>query len=72
MKYKCIAPFSLEKYDEDGFGTGEVREVKVGEIYENGTESIIGGEVRLNSTVTSKWLEISRDTLNKYFVEVRE
>lgn len=72
MKYKCVAPFSLEKYDEDGFSTGRLMGVTVGEIFETGTESIIGGEVRLNSTVTPKWLEISRAMLEKYFIEVKE
>lgn len=70
MKYKCIAPFSLDEYDENGFSTGEIHEVKAGEIYEIGAERIIDGEIHLNSDTS--WLEISREMLEKYFVEVKE
>lgn len=70
MKYKCMSPFSLKKYDEDGFSTGKVICIDAGEVFEVGTENITGGEIRLNSRV--KWLEISKKTLNKHFVKVEE
>lgn len=68
MKYKCIVPFSISKCDGNGFSIGRLIGAAVGEIFETGNERI----VHLNSIATPKWLEISRATLEKYFVEVKE
>lgn len=74
MRYKCVTAFYLEKYDCDGFSTDEYTEVNTGEVYEVGDSDIIGGEIHLDGTNVNRWIEISKETLEKYFeeVEIRE
>lgn len=70
MRYKCISPFSLEKYDGDGFWTGEHMGVEPGEVYETRDRDIIGGEIHLDGINVNRWIEISKETLDEYFEEV--
>lgn len=70
MKYKCINPFMLDTYDNDGFYVGEHMEIKAGEIYEVGNEKIIDGEIHLDGVNVNRWIEISKETLDEYFEEV--
>ena len=70
MKYKCIKTFVLDSYDDDGFYTDGYMEIKVGEVYEVGNEKIIGGDIHLDGVNVNRWIEISKETLEEYFVEV--
>lgn len=70
MKYKCIKTFVLDSYDDDGFCVDGYMEIKVGEVYEVGNKKIIDGEIHLDGVNTNRWIEISKETLEKYFVEV--
>ena len=45
-------------------------EIEVGEIYEVGNEKIIDGEIHLDGVNVNRWIEISKETLEKCFVEV--
>lgn len=76
MRY-CICKngFEIDKYDDDGFSTGRCMNIKKGTKFclSDDKYRIIGGSdtVRLDSE-GGIWLEISPDTLNKYFEEVIE
>lgn len=69
MKYKCMKPFMVDSYD-DGFYTDGYMEIKIGEVYEVGDEKIIDGEIHLDGVNVNRWIEISKETLEKHFVEV--
>lgn len=71
MKYKCIKPFMLDTYDNDGFYTDGYMEIKTGEVYEVGNEKIIDGEIHLDGVNVNRWIEISKETLDEYFEEVK-
>ena len=70
MKYKCVKAFTLDTYDGDGFYVDGYMEIEVGEVYEVGNENIIDGEIHLDGVNVNRWIEISKETLEKYFVEV--
>ena len=70
MKYKCVKAFMLDTYDDDGFYVDGYMEIKVGEVYEVGNENIIDGEINLEGVNVYRWIEISKETLGKHFVEV--
>ena len=69
MKYKCVKAFTLDTYD-DGFYVDEYMEIEVGEVYEVGNEKIIDGEIHLDGVNVNRWIEISKETLEKHFAEV--
>lgn len=73
MKYKCIKDFAVDSYNTDGFLIeNSPRVINKGEIYtldETGC-TIIGGEVHLDHE-NGSWLEITKDSLNEYFKEVK-
>ena len=72
--YKCIKGFSLERYDDDGFEVeGEyltVEENSIWNVPEDTDCRFIGGEIRLENGDMG-WLEISKDTLEEYFIDIR-
>ena len=70
MKYKCVKAFTLDTSDGDGSYVDGYMEIEVGEIYEVGNEKIIDGEIHLDGANVNRWIEISKETLEKYFVEV--
>lgn len=70
MKYKCVKAFTLDIYDGDGFYVDGYMEIEVGEVYEVGNEKIIDGEIHLDGVNVNRWIEISKEMLGKYFVEV--
>lgn len=72
MKYKCAKAFTVDKCDDDGFYTDGYIEIEVGEVYEVGNENIIDGEIHLDGVNVNRWIEISKETLEKHFVEVEE
>lgn len=71
MEYRCIKGFAVDSYDDDGFLIENNHQViEEGEVYtldETGS-TIIGSEVHLDHKDGS-WLELSRDSLEKYFEE---
>lgn len=68
--YECVVDFELEKYDEDGFWTEEYVTIRKGSQWEIDSESdIIGGEIHLDNVDGTQWIEISKETLNRYFKE---
>ena len=72
MKYICTESFSVEMFDDDGFLTGEYLDINAGEEYETEDSSfrIIGGPdtIRLECK-NGNWLEITEETLNRFFIE---
>lgn len=70
MRYKCVKAFPLDTYDDDGFYVDGYMEIEVGEVYEVGNEKIIDGDIHLDGANVNRWIEISKEMLEKYFVEV--
>lgn len=75
-KYRCKKSFVVDEYDADGFlienSQTIIEEGSSYELGENGT-TIIGGEVHLDSIEDScSWLEITKETLEEYFEEVKD
>lgn len=69
-RYKCKKPFCVEKYDDDGFLIeNDVVVIDKGKIYEldESGNTIIGGEVHLDSVDDGSWLEITKERLEEYF-----
>ena len=72
MKYKCANEFYIEIYDETWMPTGEYKTIPAGTIWElDESTNNIGGEVHLDND-DEGWIEISRDTFEECFEEVRE
>ena len=71
MKYKCVKAFTLDAYDDDGFYVDGYTKIEVGEVYEVGNENIICGEIHLDGVNVNRWIEISKETLEKHFEEVK-
>lgn len=72
-RYKCKKPFCVEKYDDDGFLIeNDVVVIDKGKIYEfdESGNTIIGGEVHLDSFDDGSWLEITKEHLEEYFDEL--
>lgn len=69
-KYKCIQEFEVPRFDDDCGSTDDIMVVCEGTFWEiDDGYKLIGGEVRLISDNLS-WLEINKETLDKYFKEV--
>ena len=60
-------PYSVEKYDDNGFPTDEWLEFEIGSEWEITDDSYIGGDIHLNGLTHNVWIEISRDTFTEYF-----
>ena len=73
MRYKCIKNLYIDKYDEDGFSTGEWFFVTVGSIWEvdNDTPKIIGDNDTVRLVSEYKWIEILKSTLLEHFEEIK-
>ena len=72
MKYRCINEFYIEIYDEGWMPTGEYRTIPVGTVWDlDESTNNIGGGVHLDND-DEGWIEISRDTLEECFEEVKE
>lgn len=72
MRYKCVKAFTVDTYDDDGFYSDGYMEIEVGEVYEVGNGKIIDGEIHLDGVNVNRWIEISKEMLEKHFVEVEE
>lgn len=72
MKYRCINEFYIEIYDEGWMPTGEYRTIPADTVWElDESTNNIGGDVHLDND-DEGWIEISRDTLEECFEEVKE
>lgn len=70
MRHKCVTAFEIEKYDDDGFFTGDFAVVPEESIWCEDDVNLIGGEVHLQcegGTDDVGWIEITRATLEEYF-----
>lgn len=77
LKHGDVFQYKCEMYraghvieNTDGFYVDGYMEIKVGEVYEVGNENIIDGEIHLDGANVNRWIEISKETLEKHFVEV--
>ena len=80
-RYRCIKPFEVNMYDDEGFDEEELYYINEGDIYELNTENsyrIVGGDLHLDLVEDCNgnkrigcWLEISKETLEEYFEEVK-
>lgn len=70
-RYECIKGFSVEQYDENGFSTEKYVSVGKGTKWEDDEEDyrFIDGEVRLQNEDDLTWLELTHETVSKYFKE---
>lgn len=70
-KYRCVKILYLFEYDDDGFLTENIVEVDEGEVFQLSLDihKIIGGEETIHLENENKWIEITFETLNEYFVE---
>lgn len=75
MKCKCVKPFSVDKFDDDGFRTGKQMRVRNDSIWEKDEEPyrFVGDNdtIRLESDKYG-WLEITEATFNEHFVEEKD
>ena len=74
--YKCIKEFVLEKCDNNGFtidgSYGVIEEETIWDFPEDKNYRFIGGEIRLESHENEfDWIEITKDTLNEHFKEIK-
>ena len=70
-KFRCKKEFELEIYDVYGNSTEEYITIQKGEVFElNNDVNYIGGENHLEKEDLS-WIEISFETLEEYFEEVK-
>jgi hypothetical protein len=71
VKYRCKEAFSLDKYDDDGACTGECIDIEKGDAFELSEDAyrLIGGKETVRLDNDSTWLEVTEETLHKYFEE---
>ena len=75
--YICKETFQLEKFDDNGFSTGNYMDIHAGAMFERSESPrrVVGGKetVRLDGITADEgtWLEISGETLAEYFEEVK-
>lgn len=70
-QYKCIKPFCVDKYDDDGFIENDSMVIEEGKIYELDESGymMIGGSdhVHLDAVDGDSWLEITKENLEECF-----
>lgn len=69
-RYECIEAFAVSDCDDDGFMLDTYSVIESGTVWQETIPFMIGGEVRLESA--TKWLEIPKDWVERYFREVAE
>lgn len=76
MKYKCIKPLLLDRYDENGFlEEDNAMQIEVGEIFEADEDCdylLIADKPALRLENARRWIEIYPDTLAEYFERIEE
>lgn len=69
--YECTKEFELSEWDSDNdCFSDETMDVKINSKWVTSSESIIGGEIRLESLDTDNWIEISKATLEECFKDI--
>lgn len=71
--YKCIEGFFVDNYDGDGFFLDTVSWIEEGTIFEYDTKDrsrVVGADDIIRLVNDTKWLELTKDTVKKYFEEV--
>lgn len=71
--YRCKETFLIDDYDGDGFYLDTASWIEEGTIFECDTEykrRIAGGDDTIRMENDSKWLELTKDNVEKYFDEV--
>lgn len=76
VRYKCIKPLLLDRYDDDGFLEEEnAVQIEVGEVFEVDSDTcdylLIADKPALRLESTRHWIEIYPDTLAEHFEEVK-
>lgn len=70
--YKCTDTFFIDTVDDDGFHEDEqmtIPKYSIWDLPEEDDYRFIGGEIRLESEKHG-WIEITKETLEQYFVEI--
>lgn len=76
VKFECVNPFDVPKYDEYGFPMHETMKIEKGEVFECDTEiqeRMVGSwhdTLRLSNG--NKWIEITKENVRANFVEIAE
>lgn len=64
--FACFRCHKIRRWLCDyGFYADRYMEIKTGEVYEVGNEKIIDGEIHLNGVNVNRWIEISKETLER-------
>lgn len=68
--YRCKKSFCVDNYDADGFlienSSTVIESGKIYKLDEN-SNTIVGGEIHLDSIDDGSWLEITKAHLEEYF-----
>lgn len=71
-KYKCTSSFQVMQCDDEGRFLETYKTIRQGGIYEvEDTEYRLAGDkqsIRLFNVRTNYWLEITKETLDRYFI----
>lgn len=71
--YRCKETFLVDDYDGDGFYLDTASWIEEGTIFECDTKykrRIAGGDDTIRLENDSKWLELTKDIVERYFEEV--
>lgn len=74
MKYRCVKPFSVDKFDGDGFRTEKQMRVRNDSIWEKDKEAyrLVGDDETIRLESKYGWLEITEEIFNEHFVEEKD
>lgn len=80
-RYRCIKSFQVDKYDNDGFDMEELYYINEGDIYKLDIENpclVPNSDLHLDlvedcngNKDVDGWLEITKESLEEYFEEVK-
>lgn len=65
--FTLTVPYSVEKYDADGFPTDEWTDIEAETEWEITDDSYIGGDIHLDGLTLNMWLEIPEEDFKKIF-----
>ena len=82
MKVKCVKPFSVEKYDDNGFPTDKYMQIPIESVWEIDEDPyrFVGNDdsIRLfrvwkcKNPKTIPWIEISKELFEECFEQLKE
>lgn len=70
MVYECIKAFSVISVDDNGFYIeNEGEQIQKGSMWEldKSISTLTGAELRLNELTGLRWIEISKECLDRHF-----